>query len=424
MSADFPPSRDAALARLQEFLPRAGIAYARSRNFERGDAGHANVSRLSPYLRHRVLSEAEVISAAIRMHGAEAAGKFVQEVMWRSWSKGWLELRPAVWAGYRAGVARGLDRIGSEGGLRMRWEDACAGRTGIGCFDHWAQELAATGYLHNHARMWFASIWIFTLGLPWELGADFFLRHLLDGDPASNTLGWRWVAGLQPNGRAYAATAENISRYTEGRFRPAGLNETPEPLCEGTLPAPRNLPGSGRLAPDARTGWLLAEDDLSPEIAPPGNPVPLAVLTAPAARSPLCVAPQVEAFAGALARDAIARLSPRCASTTRLDQPEALADWAAGHGLRQIATSWMPVGPMSELLAGAEPALSAQGISLVQMRRGWDSRCWPLATHGFFRFAQSIPELLAELPGSDGPGTSAAALAGGAEKRGGGKQHA
>ncbi|WP_172332093.1 FAD-binding domain-containing protein [Mangrovicoccus sp. HB161399] len=424
MTSDFPTGRHAALARLDAFLPRAGIAYARSRNFDRGDAGHANVSRLSPCLRHRVLSEAEVISAAIRMHGAEAAGKFVQEVMWRSWSKGWLELRPGVWTDCRAGVARGLDRVGAEAGLRMRWDDACAGRTGIGCFDHWARELAATGYLHNHARMWFASIWIFTLGLPWQLGADFFLRHLLDGDPASNTLGWRWVAGLQPNGRAYAATAENIARYTEGRFRPSGLNETPEPLREGPIPAPRALPEPGRLDPDLPAGWLLTEEDLSPAADLPAAPVPLAVLTAPQDRSPLCVAPQVTAFTAALAEDAIARLAPRCAGVTRLDAAEALAGWAEDQGLRQIATAWVPVGPMAGLLAAAHPRLAARGIRLVQLRRSWDSRCWPLAAHGFFRFARHIPALLADLPGSGGPGAGTAAPAGGTEERGSGKQHA
>ena len=46
--------------------------------------------------------------------------------------------------------------------------------------------------------MWFASIWIFTLKLPWQKGAEFFLRELYDGDAASNTLSWRWVAGKCP----------------------------------------------------------------------------------------------------------------------------------------------------------------------------------------------------------------------------------
>ncbi len=78
----------------------------------------------------------------------------------------------------------------------------------------------SAGYLHNHARMWFASIWIFTLRLPWVLGADFFMRHLCDGDPASNTLSWRWVAGLHTRGKTYLARASNIATYTGGRFTP------------------------------------------------------------------------------------------------------------------------------------------------------------------------------------------------------------
>ena len=68
------------------------------------------------------------------------------------------------------------------------------------------KELKETNYLHNHARMWFASIWIFTLDLPWQLGAEFFMKHLYDGDAASNTLGWRWVAGIQTQGKNYLAS--------------------------------------------------------------------------------------------------------------------------------------------------------------------------------------------------------------------------
>ena len=71
--------------------------------------------------------------------------------------------------------------------------------------------------MHNHARLWFASIWIFTLKLPWELGAAFFLEHLHDGDPASNTLSWRWVAGLHTKGKNYVASADNIEKFTDGK---------------------------------------------------------------------------------------------------------------------------------------------------------------------------------------------------------------
>ena len=100
-------SRAAGLQRLDGFLPRAGTAYARDRNHDRGAAVvRGNVSMLSPFLRHRLVSEAEVIAAAVGRHGA-AAGKFVEEVGWRSYWKGWLARRPGVWAAWRQGGGDG-----------------------------------------------------------------------------------------------------------------------------------------------------------------------------------------------------------------------------------------------------------------------------------------------------------------------------
>jgi hypothetical protein len=80
--------------------------------------------------------------------------------------------------------------------------------------------------------MWFASIWIFTLKLPWQQGAAFFLEHLFDGDAASNTLSWRWVAGLQTKGKHYLAKAWNIEKFTQNKFSNINLNESAEPLEE------------------------------------------------------------------------------------------------------------------------------------------------------------------------------------------------
>ncbi|MCA1943125.1 MAG: hypothetical protein LDL15_05910, partial [Yonghaparkia sp.] len=214
-------TRAAGLARLADFVPRAGRAYAAERNADHGPGDRSNVSTLSPWVRHRLVTERELAAAVLERHSLSAAEKFVQEVYWRTYWKGWLERRPSVWTRYAASVAPTLDTLSAAD--RTTYDDAVAGRTGIDGFDHWARELVETGYLHNHARMWFASIWIFTLRLPWQLGADFFLRHLLDGDPASNTLSWRWVAGLQTVGKTYLATADNIARYTDGRFRPRGL---------------------------------------------------------------------------------------------------------------------------------------------------------------------------------------------------------
>jgi len=176
-----PPSRAAGLDALAAFVPAAGRRYAETRNFDRGPDARGNVSQLSPYLRHRLVTEAEVVAAVRREHSPAAAEKFLQEVLWRTYWKGWLELRPSVWHRYRADLAALQVQTG---GWRTAYARAVAGNTGIDCFDAWVTELATTGYLHNHARMWFASIWIFTLRLPWQLGADLFYHHLLDGDPA------------------------------------------------------------------------------------------------------------------------------------------------------------------------------------------------------------------------------------------------
>ena len=187
------PSREAGLRRLRDFAHRAGPQYAKSRNFDFGPERRGNVSMLSPYLRHRLVLEEEVLEAVLQQHSDSAAGKFIQEVFWRTYFKGWLEQRPSVWTEYRRSVARLLQTLNDDAEMLQRYESAIAGNTGIDCFDAGARELTTHGYLHNHARMWFASIWVFTLRLPWQLGADFFFRYLADGDPAANTLGWRWV---------------------------------------------------------------------------------------------------------------------------------------------------------------------------------------------------------------------------------------
>ena len=218
------------LARLSDYAASMGSVYAGGRNTDRGPDAAPTTSALSPFLRRRLLLEREVADTALRAHGTANSERFVHEVFWRTYFKGHLETRPALWRNYENLVAEGRARMAANAGLRRAMEDAAAGRTGIDGFDHWARELEDTGWLHNHARMWFASIWIHTLRLPWALGADLFLRRLVDGDPASNTLSWRWVAGLHTRGKPYAARAENIRRYTDGRYTPTGLNEAPAPL--------------------------------------------------------------------------------------------------------------------------------------------------------------------------------------------------
>jgi deoxyribodipyrimidine photo-lyase len=380
----FLPTRAAGLDRLHAFLPRAGLDYAALRN--RDLPGHPHVSTLSPWLRHRLVTEAEVIEAATRAQG-RAADKFVTEVWWRTYWKGWLEMRPSVWGDYRRDLGAVLNRLSVEPGLAARAEAAMLGDTGIDGFDHWAQELAATGYLHNHARMWFASIWIFTLRLPWELGADFFLRHLIDGDPASNTLSWRWVAGLHTAGKTYLATADTIERNTGGRFRPEGLASEAPGLPMRPLPAPRPAP-EGDAPPVGPVMLLVTEEDLSPDL--PTNSVTVAALSDVAGRSPRAVAGPVHRFTEGAIADALSRLPAPSAAVYGPQDLDQLVAQAKAAGASAIVTPYAPVGPVADLLKSLEERAAAEGITLHRIMREHDRQAWPHATHGFFRFREAV----------------------------------
>ncbi|MCR9158899.1 MAG: DNA photolyase [Rhodobacteraceae bacterium] len=393
----FPPTRTAALEKLQAFVPKAGRDYAAQRNYDRGPGQHDNVSTLSPYLRHRILTETEVLEAVLGRFSLSSAEKFVQEVFWRTYWKGWLEMRPAVWGGYQKGLSRAWDQVQTQSGLRSEWEAACRGDTDIDCFNNWAKELVETGYLHNHARMWFASIWIFTLRLPWDLGADFFLRHLYDGDPASNTLSWRWVAGVQTQGRNYVARASNISKYTEGRFAPLyQLTSNPEPLDGPPHPPRMDSPVGDRLDPSKPTVLILHDDDLNPGwLFDLGlKPLATATLDSTGQISPLYVAPQVKAFKSALMNDCTTRWSSSIGPVTAaLKTAKEIEDWAKSSGAEQIVAPYAPVGPAAKILN------DIRALPIVRPLRAFDRRAWPHATAGFFKFKKKIPELVGAIKG-------------------------
>jgi deoxyribodipyrimidine photo-lyase len=385
----FLPSRAAGLDRLTDFLPRAGSDYAERRNLDL--PGHPHVSILSPWLRHRLVTEAEAIEAVLRAH-PRGAEKFLAEVWWRTYWKGWLELRPGIWAAYRQGVHAGLNRMAVEPGLAARAEAAMLGETGIEGFDNWAQELVATGYLHNHARMWFASIWIFTLRLPWELGADFFLRHLIDGDPASNTLSWRWVAGLHTPGKTYLATADNIAKNTRGRFRPDGLALEAPALPMTTVPEAGPAPAGDKLDLSAPTLLLVTEEDLCPEVLIDQGlrPCAVAVLTDVAGRSPLAVSDAVLRFTTGAITDALARLGAQDAPRFGRQDLSALVDFAGRERVTQIATPYAARGPVASALGELSRLARPQAIRLARVLRDHDRKAWPHATHGFFRFREAV----------------------------------
>lgn len=393
MAEAFPATRVQGLDRLMRFAPTAGRDYATGRNSDLGPGNPGAVSRLSPYLRYRLIDEHEVVANVLGQHGLAGAEKFVQEVLWRTYWKGWLELRPAVWSRYLEEVGRA--RGPAYGGVLA---DAENGTTGISGFDDWARELVETGYLHNHARMWFASIWIFTLRLPWALGAEFFLTHLIDADAASNTLSWRWVAGLQTAGKTYLATADNIARYTGGRFVPLGLATHAVALTEPPIKAAHALAPAAAYDDSAPALLLVTHEDLHPESLPVVRDNVNGALIACDAQ--LLWGDNARRFVAAAATDAASRVAAyfgcRADIAETLDAPGLIAA-AQAAGVRQIVTAYASVGPVAQVLARMGPVLASEGITLVPIRRAWDERFWPYATKGFFPFKERIPGLLREL---------------------------
>ncbi len=221
----FEASRAKALNQLNNFVENNLGEYSKLRNFDFGPEKRSNISCLSPYITHGIINEQEVIQKALSKFSFSKNEKFIQEVLWRTYWKGWLELRPNVWSDFLIE----LNRIKNEFKDNKDYIAAIEGKTKVDCFNEWVKELKEKNYLHNHTRMWFASIWIFTLELPWQLGAEFFMQHLYDGDAASNTLGWRWVAGVQTQGKHYLASEWNIKKFTNNRFQNIKLNENAPP---------------------------------------------------------------------------------------------------------------------------------------------------------------------------------------------------
>ncbi len=364
---------------LQAFLEQGAAGYEAHRNFDYGPDDRSNVSQLSKFISHRVLFEYDVAKRALARHQPDVIDKFIQEVFWRIYWKGWLEHRPAVWADY---IAFDHDTTPTH-----RYQQALTGKTGIDCFDYWSAELQNTNYLHNHARMWFASIWIFTLGLPWQAGARFFMQHLYDGDAASNTLGWRWVAGIQTAGKHYLARANNIAQFTNGRFAPQNLNETALPIASAK---------SYDIMPiDDHTNYqkkhnnlIVLENDLYLK-----NEEIYAAYDAVYVLRPDSVLRSVD-IAGAVTDFKMGLVSAFCEIC-----PDAQIIDAAK--LQQIAASQAGLDivypSIGDNLDHLFRVRDNHGVALHLLKRPEDMFSWHYAKKGFFNFKKHIPDILSFL---------------------------
>jgi deoxyribodipyrimidine photo-lyase len=198
--------RSAAQNRLNQF---DAIQYEGSRNFLDGE-----VSGLSPYIRHGVLTLAEVRESIAGKFGLNRLSKFVQELAWRDyWQRLYFQLGDGIWQD-REENKTGIDASCYSAVMP---DDIAHGQTGLACIDAFRNDLTANGYLHNHARMWLAAYVVHWRRVRWQVGAHWFLQHLLDGDPASNNLSWQWVASTFSS-KPYFFNRENLERYTKSKY--------------------------------------------------------------------------------------------------------------------------------------------------------------------------------------------------------------
>jgi len=194
----FPPNLEDALHRVRVIKPKA---YAATRNFLDGA-----VTRISPYITHGFLNLTDLANEIEEKYPADECEKLIMEF-------GWREFFQHVWRHEGERILRdlkpGLPGVKYASTLPT---DIVEARTGIPVVDQTVRTLYATGYLHNHARMWLASYVVHMRKVHWRVAADWMYGYLLDGDPASNHLSWQWVAATFSS-KPYVFNAENVARY-------------------------------------------------------------------------------------------------------------------------------------------------------------------------------------------------------------------
>ena len=377
--------RDEALNRLEDFSNNNLGKYAADRNFDPGPENRNNTSLLSQYISHRIIDEQETIRAAYQKFPFKKIEKFVQEVFWRTYWKGWLEMRPQVWDDYNQDLNNLQNELNSS-----NYKEAIEGNTKIPCFNDWVLELKEFGYLHNHARMWFASIWIFTLGLPWQLGADFFLKHLLDGDAASNTLGWRWVAGLHTKGKHYLASEWNINKFSAKKYEHLNLNEQAQAKHED-----RSYDIQPILFDEINSEhslFVFHNLDCSLHLVKKEmNYNHYALIDFTSLLKKENYSPKVLDFKIRSNQYLTTILKEQFNSQTIIQNKDDLQTFIKEKNIKNIIFPYLAVGYENDFIKEIK-----KECNIYYLARDYDKYCWQFSTKGFFKFKEQIPKIMSK----------------------------
>jgi len=371
----FYTSREKALESLDIFINKDVVNYSSKRNYDFGPIDRKNVSCLSPYISHRLIDEYEISKKVLSKHPYQKVEKYIQEIYWRVYWKGWLELRPKVWSDFIEDLATIEE---SE-----NYHLAINGQTEIECFNDWVKEIKEYNYLHNHARMWFASIWIFTLGLPWQKGAEFFMKYLLDGDAASNTLSWRWVGGLQTKGKHYLAQSWNISKFLNKQYKDIKLRENVPSLIDNReyKISPIEIQKS-----NSKNDYLIVfENDLSVENLKSKNYKKIYFVLLDNKNRSLKLDTKVLNYKKNIIKDQLNTINNNFESINENKTEELLEN------LKSFDMVYPSIG---ENMSFLKKMVKEKKLIINFITRVEDIFCWSFSNKGYFNFKSNIPKIL------------------------------
>ena len=242
--------------------------------------------------------------------------------------------------------------------------------------------------------MWFSSIWIFTLKLPWQLGADYFMNHLIDGDIASNTLSWRWVAGLHTKGKHYIAYPENIKKYTSNSFYPKNkLNTNPSPIIENKVYTPQFIKYKRENNKHkSKSAILIHENDLSLENIDHYDFI--FIQEKPFLQSNRSI--KVENYISKCLLENFKILKkghPKKVYNFNLNDPKKFNEILFKNNIKYLSMSYPYLG---YLKLNLDKFLKDIQLEVYIFNTSWDTKIWPHCSKGFFKLKKNIPQLLSE----------------------------
>ena len=374
---------------LEYFIKNKASKYAKMRNFDLGSVEKNFVSGLSPAITRRIISEDYVVRRVLKSFSFKSVEKYIQEICWRTYWKGFLEYRPQIWEDYLNDLEKfELKKESSN------YAKAISGETTIDCFNDWCHELMQNNYLHNHTRMWFASIWIYTLNLPWQLGAEFFMHHLLDADPASNTLSWRWVAGLHTKNKHYFASAENIKKFTDNKYYPKGqVNFNIVQSSEWKSYNPIDLDIKKFHSTDKVKYLLIHENDLSLKNLPCSDFLFIQKESIKTINRNSKINHFIDEALKSFEQN-INKSNYKKIIFFNFDDHNKIKKYLDSNGTEPIYSPYPSVGYVNDIMKDFEKNIK---FKFEFIKSEWDNLFWPHAKKGFFKLKKQIKSIIKDL---------------------------